>query len=180
MWRTSGSVPTCEELESPHSCPYHKKKLNRLKISIFAWTHQKPRWQGNPPPWNMDTSETRKLQLRSAYLEQKCWSHEVVGTLNGYFDEFLEAKCGLAWEWETSGVQSWDDPPRPPILSWFLPPKIPPSSCGEDLRKTPLFSGVLPQLGEGHCTPFSLPFSPKKGKNTIPMGKCVWRSHRPI
>ena len=32
---------TCKELGSCHSCLYNKKKLNKLKISLISWTHQR-------------------------------------------------------------------------------------------------------------------------------------------
>lgn len=48
-----------------------KKKLNKLKVKGFSWTHQRPDIAGQKTPQNLERQVHAESQSSSAYLEQK-------------------------------------------------------------------------------------------------------------
>ena len=53
-----------------NSSPYNKRKLIRLKIKAFSWTHKRTSHRGKPNPKSQETSKSRESQLTC------CWEPE--------------------------------------------------------------------------------------------------------
>ena len=50
-----------------NSYPYNKRKLIRLKIKDFSWTHKRTSHRGKPNPKPQETSKSRELQLTCSW-----------------------------------------------------------------------------------------------------------------
>lgn len=73
------SAPTGKKLRSCHTCPYEKKKLDKLKINDFSQNQERTEFAGLPPH-NLHTQAHSETHPRSAYLKQKLLG-QLIGTL---------------------------------------------------------------------------------------------------
>lgn len=156
-----------------------QEKAKHLKTSDFACIHQRTEVAGQPTTlkyghkWNQRVIAKICLSGTEAASATNWEEH-----LNGYFDEFQEAECGLAQKWETSGGHSFGRNPQPfhgfylqkSKFSWWRPKKDPPYR-GKDFSSLTYVGGSVllpPQPPPGFLT--------REGVKAIPMEKRVWRS----
>lgn len=109
------------------------ENLNKLKINNFSCISQRTEISG----------QTAILKSRAEVTGDINW----LDYLNGNFDQFLEAECILAWEWETLGSPSLMGDS---YFFWVLLTGAPPNSHGIDSRK--IFLGLWQEKKKSnHC-----------------------------
>lgn len=109
------SVLTCKELGRCHSHLYNRKTEQTQNQWLFLGSSENRDQRTSCHSKTGEKSQCRESQLRYTYLEQTCWSHKLVGTHHGNFDELLEAECGLVWEGKLLAASVLEKPSSLPL-----------------------------------------------------------------